>query len=440
MTHVAVVGASMGGLIAAAALRERGIDVTLVERSKTIGGLYGKVSTPFGVQELGMHVLYAGEEQFRHLIEIFGADAFHVLEGHAVDIGANYNFGRLFLDSVYPDVRNHPAHGIILGQILKGTKGAPPENANEAVIQRFGDEAGRTVVAPILQKLWRMPAAALSAGAIHCFYDLRRIILCDKAKADELKADPRLDAVVGNPVQSQPRGVVFGGRRALFFKEAAEPFDGRVEAWLRSRGIDLAFECKVEIQDKKLLVNSVPVNELADGCIVATPATSLATGAGDYLDQLELTIFYARLAESIIDAVPAYYVLCHAPDLSSARIVNYDGYHPEGRGDGPAVLAIEVLHPVGQAPAQESVAREISTVIPDAIVEEVYRFPKSLQIAVPSLRNSRIIDGAIAGLERSFKEETLFFAGMRTDRGVFFSHHTMGIAHDAAMECAKRLS
>jgi hypothetical protein len=440
MTRVAIIGASIGGLIAAAALRERGIEVTLIERSNSIGGLYGKVNTPFGIQELGMHVLYAGNEQFRHLMNIFGANAFHVLEDLAVDIGGCYNFGCLFLDSIYPDVRNHPAHGIIFDQMVKSTGGAPPANADEAVVQRFGEEAGRGIVAPILQKLWKAPTTDLSPAAIHCFFDLRRIILCDKEIADELKKDPRLDAVIGNPVQSRPSGQVFGGRRGLFFKGTENPFAERVEAWLRSQGIVLEFNSKVAINDRRILVNGVPVSEFADGCIVATPVTSLAPDINGSLDQLELSIFYVRLAKSIVDAVPTYYILCHAPALTSARIVNYDCYHPDGGVDRRGILAVEALHPVGLAPTQEHIARELLAVLPSAAIEDVYRLPKSLQLAIPSLRNGRTIDRVIVGLESPFKEEALFFTGMRTDRGVFFSHHTMGAAHDAVLECARRLS
>ena len=120
MKRVAIVGASIGGLVAAGALRERGLDVTILERSKAIGGLYGKVETPFGPQEMGMHVLYAGKDQFRHLISIFGADVFQVLEGVSVDIGGHYNFGKLSLNSIYPDVRHHAMRDVMLDEIRGG--------------------------------------------------------------------------------------------------------------------------------------------------------------------------------------------------------------------------------------------------------------------------------------------------------------------------------
>ena len=56
--HIVVIGASVGGLVAAAELHAQGFQVTIVERGQKVGGLFNKVQTPFGMQELGMHVLY----------------------------------------------------------------------------------------------------------------------------------------------------------------------------------------------------------------------------------------------------------------------------------------------------------------------------------------------------------------------------------------------
>ena len=91
---VTIVGASLGGLIAAAELSQNGFDVTVIEKGKTVGGLYNKVTTPFGEQELGMHVVYVSKKQFSYLLDIFGADGFDVMQGVRVDVGACANFGK----------------------------------------------------------------------------------------------------------------------------------------------------------------------------------------------------------------------------------------------------------------------------------------------------------------------------------------------------------
>ncbi len=438
---VTVVGASLGGLVAAAALNERGCDVTIIEQGTTVSGLYGTVATPFGEQELGMHVLYLSDEHYRLAGEIFGGDALDSWTGNAVDVGACHNFGRNFFGSPYPDVRGLPTASTILGQMLASQPPAhPPVNALESVIGRFGDEAGRHVVAPILAKLWQEGAERLSAGAIHCFYDLRRLIVCDKARADELKQDPWFDAVIGNPEQYRPSGAVFGGRRAARFKHGLGDVGGRVRAWLRRAGITIAFGQPVTIVDQRFLVEGVPLDERADACIVATPVAHMAPQLAASLDQVTLSIYYVRLARPLGDSFPAYYLLCHGTSSGVARIVHYDAYHFDRPADRPTVLAVEVLHPPQAPPADEAVAQEVQAILPAAAIAAVYRLPRSLRLASPTLANACQLDGLTAGAAALFRHDSLFLTGMRTDTGVFFSHQTIGRAYDAALECARRLA
>jgi len=203
--NIAIVGASVGGLVAAAELRENGFGVTIFEAGRSVAGMYGKVETPFGVQELGMHVLYLTEQHHYHLCAIFGTDAFHTWTGPSVDLGAHHNFGKSFFGSVYPDLRGHNELDTMRLEVLANKSGIyAPTNGFEAVVSRFGAEAGRKVYAPILKKLWKTDAELLSADAIHCFYDLRRVVLWSKEEADRIKADPWLDKVVANPDQRQP--------------------------------------------------------------------------------------------------------------------------------------------------------------------------------------------------------------------------------------------
>lgn len=153
---VAVVGASLGGLVAASELCDSGCEVTIFERGKTAGGLYNKVETPFGVQELGMHVVYASEEHYAHLSSIFGEEVFNVLRGTKVDIGACTNFGEMFFGSLYPNLLGHPDVDLILSELLKAEgKEKESTNAREEVINRFGAHCGAKIVAPILEKLWK---------------------------------------------------------------------------------------------------------------------------------------------------------------------------------------------------------------------------------------------------------------------------------------------
>ena len=73
-------------------------------------------------------------------------------------------------------------------------------------------------------------------------------------------------------------------------------------------------------------------------------------------------------------------------------------------------------------------------------VQNQYRVPGALKASSPSIRNAAALDAIELAITRGFNGKPLYFSGMRTDAGVFFSHHTIGLAYDSAVECAERLS
>ena len=441
MKNIAIVGASVGGLVAAAELRKNGFGVTIFEAGRSVAGMYGKVDTPFGVQELGMHVLYLTEQHHYHLCAIFGTDAFHTWTGPSVDLGAHHNFGKSFFGSVYPDLRGHPELETMRREALANKGGIyAPKNGFEAVVCRFGEEAGRKVYAPILKKLWKTDSELLSADAIHCFYDLRRVVLWSKEEADRIKADPWLDEVVANPDQRQPRTEVFGGRMAAQFKHHAGDLGVRVHAWLERSGIRMEIGKAAEVRNGRLWVSDSPLDEEFQACIVATPVPPLIPKMLPTMDSLELSIYYFRLAERMGDEFPAYYMLMHDDRLLSSRIVNYDAYKAEGGQIGPPVISVEVAHRIGSRPAIEIIAAEVRKVLPTAVITESYLLPGSLKVPIPSINNGRVIDEATVGLDSKFEAGALYLTGMRTDKGIFFSHHTIGSAYESALDCTRRLS
>lgn len=436
MPSAVIIGASIGGLVAAARLRDAGWDVTLLEKGRSVGGLYATVDTPFGICELGMHVLYVSSEQQALLSAMFGADAFIEKTGVEVDIGAAFNHGTLNPHSIYPDVRGLPERPLIREQVLQRQEQSTGFSAADELQIRFGEVAATQVVAPILQKLWKQPSAALTPGALHCFFDLRRIILADKVEADVLKQEPRLDAVIGNPQQTQPAGEVYGGRRALFFSAAAHDLSGRALEYLQGRGIHIELSCDVQLQDDVLLRDGKPLSDVFDVCILASPLAALAPGLAEQLDGVELSIFYFQIEPL---ALPAYYVLCHASELAASRIVNYGAYNFEHAAHLDRLLAIETLHEIGQPPTIEQLTLELERVLPGIDIRDSYTLPRRLRVAAPSLTNAARLDDLAQRVSTRSGFKLLYFTGMRTDKGVFFSHQTVGAAHAAALDCSRRL-
>jgi len=438
--RITVIGASLGGLVAAAELNQRGHSVTIVEKGNSVGGLYNKIKTPFGVQELGMHVLYVDDKQYKHLSDIFGPEVFNIMTGSETDIGASANFDTISFGSLYPNAMNHPKADIIYSEVLEASKSeVESANAHEEALKRFGAVGEQEIVSPILQKLWKKDPSTLTPHALHCFYDLRRMVICDKSQADILKDNPRLDETVANPNQLHPKGEVFGGRMGLTFKTQYSDLADRVAAWASRVGVVIEFNQQVAVEDDCLSVGGVPVHESCDGCLIAVPMQGLANSIIDQTDQLELSIYYVQLSEKLKEQFPAYYILCHDAQFKSSRVVNYDGYNRENKEDRPSVIAVEAIHTIGNAPREIEITQEINSLFPELEVQETFKLDQSVKVCSPTLNNNKLLSDLTSRIESHFGSKPVYFTGMRTDTGIFFSHHTIGLAYESALECSKRL-
>ena len=435
-----MIGGSIGGLVAAAELCSQGFSVTIIEKSKSVGGLYNKVKTPFGLKEVGMHVLYVSNRHFEHLCEIFGQEAFDVLTGPDVDIGASHNFGRTCFDSVYPNICGHPMEQAIFNEMTAAeNKNDAAENAAQEAVRRFGRIGGTEIAAPILQKLWDTPPQELTSNALHCFFDLRRMVICDKQKADLLKSDEWLDDVVANPIQSQPKGKVYDGRIGLTFSGLVENLETRVRSWAERKGIEFLFEKRISLQNGALMVDGGAVHSDYDACLFAMPVHNLACEQTAQLDKRELSICYFELKGKLAESFPSYYILCHDQRFKASRVVHYDAYHRDMGSDPNTLIAVEFVHLPGQAPKTEEIAAEINSLLTSSVILSSFRLPNAVPVPVPTIKNQMLLNSVEESIKTHFGQTPIYFSGMRTDTGVFFSHHTIGLAYDSALDCCKQL-
>jgi len=265
------------------------------------------------------------------------------------------------------------------------------------------------------------------------------MIICDKEQADLLKSDAWLDEVVGNPIQTQPKGEVFHGRLGLTFRDTGDNLETRVHAWASRKGIQLAFGKNITLNDGALMVDGLPVHENYDACILALPIHSLACDDTARLEKCELSIYYFQIKDKLTAEFPAYYVLCHDQQLKSSRIVHYDAYRPEARNDPTTVIAVEAVHTLGNAPGADEIAAEITSIFRSARVEASFRFPHAVPVPIPTLMNQTLLNSVRDNIESQGGRTLIYFTGMRTDTGVFFSHHTIGLAYDSALDCCQQL-
>ncbi len=424
--------------MAAAEFRRQGCEVVIFEKGRAVGGLYSKADTPFGTQELGMHVLYADQRHYEHLCDVFGVESFHTLHGPRVDVGASANFGTVYWGSHYPSLLGHPLRGKVLAEIIAHPPSDEPAlNAEDEAVRRFGPTAAREIVLPILRKLWGREPKSLSRHALHCFFDLRRMVVAEKPEADQLKESQALDTVVANPDQGYPKGQVFGGRMGLLFREGYNDLSEHAAEWAQRVGIDLRFGADVSVVRGELSVDRAALAQEFDACIVAVPVHMLAGEHLNQADKVELSIYYLRLEAQLGSDFPSYYILAHDSAFQTSRIVNYESYRPI-EGDGRLVISVEAIHAPGHPPAADAIAAEVLRLQPKARIAATFQMPRSLPVLAPSLANGRQLDAFEASVATAFGKP-MFFTGMRTDTGIFFSHHTISLAYDSALACIRRL-
>ena len=437
---VKIIGGSLGGLIAAAELSNTGIKTTIVERGAAIGGLYNNVITPFGEQELGMHVIYVTNKQLSLLQEIFGHEAFNIMRGAKVDIGACADENGLYSNSLYPNYLLHSKRSEILNEIIKnvGTK-KESTSALDEFINRFGKIAATDKYIPIIEKLWKQKASELTPESIHCYYDLRRIVISNQEQAEKHKKNPILNSIIANPDQSKPIGAIHNGRVGITFKKGIGDLTSLVRDWAKLKKISLILNARLEYQKKQLLINNENASDKCDACIIGVPLYGLDPSLADQMDSLELSIYYFKLSEKIGSRLPAYYILAHGTQFNVSRIVNYDSYSPQKAQDHQSIIAAECLHKSGRRPDDKLIAAEITDILPNIKIESNFVLPKSIPVCSPSLNNKRHMDKLTKNIKNSFKDIPVYFTGMRTDTGTFFSHHTIGAAHAAALDINEKL-
>lgn len=191
-------------MLAAALLAQRGREVTLVEGSGQLGGLYGSVDYGAGgVFDYGMHLLYdSGVAEVDNLVAGLLPE-WCVMEGNRKDVAGIYWNGRVQDYSPYLDLRHMEEEekkacleGIARAAV---TDSGRSEHAAGYFRERFGEAVAGHLL-PVVQKLFRMPAEQVSALAIRQ-PDMSRVLLMEAHEMDAVFADEGLRARIGYPDQ-----------------------------------------------------------------------------------------------------------------------------------------------------------------------------------------------------------------------------------------------
>jgi len=118
-------------------------------------------------------------------------------------------------------------------------------------------------------------------------------------------------------------------------------------------------------------------------------------------------------------------------------VVNYSAYNFDNDKNKENVIAVEVLHEKLYVPSELEIVQELECMFPDLKIVECYKFPNSLEIVKPTIKNALKIDEIEIEVKQN-SSKSIYFAGMRTDKGIFFSHQTIGVSNAAALDCSRR--
>ena len=204
------VGGGLPSMLFAKVLLRRGLDpsqITLVEKSETLGGQFRSVSTRLGQTfDLGMHIYY--ETDVRELdeafIDILPMDAWNFLEGNRKDIAGIYFKGRIQRESPYPDLRTlrERKKRKVLRELEKNRVGQHHESTNvlDELESHFGKFVTRSIFKGVMKNLYRINPKQIDKLAFK-LTAINRISILDAEQAVKIENDKYLRARIAYPDQ-----------------------------------------------------------------------------------------------------------------------------------------------------------------------------------------------------------------------------------------------
>ena len=418
---VLIVGASIGGLVAAAIFRKKGFEVTIIERGNKVSGLYQSVDTPFGKQELGMHVVYVNEEIKNILKDIYGLGTFITLKNKYVDLASTYFNNELKEKSVYPIFDQFDKKIKISARLLLNKKNMDDsmESAHSFFERKFGSELAKSFYKPVLESLWGSSSELLSRGASQCYFDLRRICLFSEITSKIIKKFSRFDNFIANPNQLNPSTPVYENREAIVFDQDSKiDLQKNTLNWIEKNKIKLCLNTPVSIKNDGTIIFDGNVKLDYDALLMTGPIHSIIEEK-HLLEMREMSIAYFKFPNPIMPKSNCYYTLCHQPDFSSSRIVNYYGYKKKFSNFNENIVSVEVLHKVGERPPLDKIIKELNLIYSQSPLPNGCFLERNIKLPKPTLINQELLNSVENKVKKKLQNPYLFSA-MRTDKGHFF--------------------
>lgn len=341
---VMVVGGGIVGLAAARRAAADGAAVLLVERATEIGGLLRSTRSPQGAWfDCGTHIpARTGRVRLDRLLfdDLQGIEwrSFTKLRK------GNYFCGRVNERTQFPDVTNLPDEDYrkIFFEVLSRVADAPVgASLSEVLLSRYGNHLVETILAPLIERIYRTPLDSLSDRA-HLFLALNRIVLADANVSRELKRSAIFDTKIAYADADE------GAVAATYMY----PRDGGCGAWIQALGraavqdgVDVCVGASVEALDATRRCAMVSGHAVEYGQLVWTAPIELLARLLDSNFSAQKPAFVpTRLYHFRLASRPAFdshYICVNSPRMHSFRLTVYGNLVDDERDGRVTVEAID---------------------------------------------------------------------------------------------------
>jgi len=266
------VGGGLPSMLYAKILLKRGVDpsqITIVEKSKALGGQFRSVSTRSGQTfDLGMHIYYETDvrEMDETFIDILPLGDWHFLEGNRKDIAGIFFRGRIQTQTPYPDLRtlSERKKRRILLELEKNRESENLKTSNvlDELNSHFGKYITKSIFKKILRNLYRMNPNKIDKLAFK-LTAINRISILNSEHAIKIEADEYLRGRLAYPDQLSMPWLRRTSSRGIYPKKFGF---GNVVSTLEKQ--------LIEIGVRIFRSSSVRILEITDNKIVAIVITS----------------------------------------------------------------------------------------------------------------------------------------------------------------------